>query len=232
MEDNVSTSVNCMNCPKSSMCFQKLVPSELQFISQNKTQLSYQKGENLCKQGAFASYVMYITEGLIKIYLETSNRKRINVKILKAADFIGLPSVYGNNIYICSAKALKESTVCLIDKESFKQLIKNNGEFASEIIKWHCNHEIQSYDYIKSIVSKQMYGRLAYALLYLTSEQFKDVDIFSHITRKDIAEFAGLSTESVVRLLHELKNDKVIEVEGKIINVINPELLKKISIQG
>jgi len=232
MEDNVSKSVNCMKCPKSSMCFQRLVPSELKFINENKTQLNYRKGENLCKQGAFASYIMYIMEGLIKIYLETSTEKNINVKILKNTDFIGLSSLYSDNTYICSAKALKDSTICLIDKESFKQLIKNNGEFASEIIKWHCKNEIQSYDYIKSILSKQMYGRLAYALLYLTNKHFKGVDIFSYISRRDIAEFAGLSTESVVRLLNDLKNDKVIEVDGKIINVINPELLKKISIQG
>jgi len=227
-----SESINCIHCENSSKCFKKLIPSELEFINQNKTQVFYRKGESVCKQGAYTSYVLYLTEGLIKIYLETSNQKNINIKILKASEFLGLSSIFLDNIYNYSAVTLRDSTVCLIEKESFKKLISNNGAFASELINWYCKNEIHSYDILRSLLSKQMYGRLADVLLYLSGDHFTGEDIFSYITRKDISEFAGISMESTVRLLNELKNDEIIKTEGKKISILNRDLLLNISRSG
>ena len=227
-----SESTNCLDCTRSAKCFKKLIPSELEFINQNKTQILYRKGENICKQGAFASYVLYISDGLVKLYLESPNNKYINLKILKTSEFIGLSSIYGDNIYNYSTVALKDSTICLIEKDHFRKLLTENGHFASEIIKWYCENEKQLFKKIQSVSIKQMYGRLADALLYLSSQDLKKEKIFFSLSRKDIAEFASLSTESTVRLLTELKNDKIIDTNGKEIKILNTELLKKISKQG
>jgi len=229
---NFTITNNCINCKKSSKCFKKLIHSELEFINDNKTQIEYKKGETICKQNAFASYVLYIAEGLVKLYIESVGNKNINIKILKTSEFLGLSSVYGENIYNCSATALKDSTICLIKKDSFRKLLNNNGNFASEIIKGYCQNEGRIFEIVKSIGYKQMHGRLADTLLYLSSERLKDINVFSFITRKDIAEFSCISMESTVRLLTELKNDNIINIEGKDITIINRELLEEISLRG
>ena len=230
--DDFSKSVNCLECTRSSKCFKKLIPSELEFINQNKTQILYRKGENICKQGAFASYVLYISDGLVRLYLESPNNKNINLKILKTSEFIGLSSIYGDNIYNYSTVALKDSFVCLIEKDSFRKLLTDNGHFASEIIKWYCENEKQLFNKIQSLGNKQMHGRLADTLLYLNDDSFAHLNLFSTLSRKDIAEFAGLSTESTVRLLTELKNDNIIDISGKEIKILNQNLLKDISKRG
>ena len=230
--DSYSESSNCVECKKSSKCFQKLVTSELEFINKNKTQIVYKKGENICKQGAFASYVLYISDGLVKLYLEGPNNKNINIKILRASDFIGLSSIYGENIYDYSVVALKDTTVCLIEKESFKKLILNNSEFASELIKGYTKNERQYFSIIQSIGNKQMNGRLAETLIYLSKEDFLKEDIFSYVSRKDIADFSCISTESTVRLLSDLNKENIIKLEGKKIEIINPVALRRISITG
>ena len=230
MKDSDST--NCTNCKRSAKCFKKLIPSELEFINQNKIQILYRKGENICKQGAFASYVLYISNGLVKLYLESPNNKYTNLKILKTSEFIGLSSIYGDNIYNYSTVALKDSNICLIEKDHFRKLLNYNGHFASEIIKWYCENEKQLFKKIQSLSIKQMYGRLADALLYLSSQDLKKEKIFFSLSRKDIAEFASLSTESTVRLLTELKNDNIIDTNGKEIKILDTELLKKISKRG
>jgi len=230
--DDFTKSINCLECTNSSKCFKKLIPSELEFINHNKTQIHYKKGENICKQAAFASYVLFISDGLVKIYLESPGNKNINVKISRTTEFIGLSAIFGDNIYNYSAIALKDSTICLIGKDSFKKLLIDNGQFASEIIKWYCNKEKQLFEIIKSLGNKQMHGRLADTLLYLCSENFESDNVFSVISRKDIAEFACISTESTVRLLTELKNDKIIDVNGKKIEILNKKLLEEISWRG
>jgi CRP/FNR family transcriptional regulator len=230
MKDSEST--NCLDCKSSAKCFKKLIPSELEFINQNKTQIFYRKGENICKQGAFASYVLYISEGLVKLYLESPHNKNINLKILKTSEFIGLSSIYGDNIYNYSTIALKDSVVCLIEKDSFRKILTDNGHFASDIIKWYCENEKQLFNKIQSMGNKQMHGRLADTLLYLNDDSFAHLNLFSLLSRKDIADFAGLSTESTVRLLTEWKNDNIIDITGKEIKILKLKLLKEISRRG
>ncbi len=230
--NDYTESTNCLDCTKSSKCFKQLIPSELEFINENKTQVLYRKGENVCKQGAFASYVLYISDGLVRLYLESPNNKNINIKILKTSEFIGLSSIYGDNIYNYSAVALEDSNICLIEKESFRKLLNNNGNFSSEIIQWYCNNEKQLFKKIKSLGHKQMHGRLADTLLYLSDENFDQLDLFSTLTRKDIADFASISTESAVRLLTELKNDGVIDLEGRMIKILDRKHLIAISKRG
>ena len=223
---------NCLNCTKRAQCFSKLISSEITFINKNKTHLFYRKGENICKQGAFASYLLYISDGLVKIYMENPNNKNINIKILKTTDFIGFSSVYGDNTYHYSSVALRDSSVCLIEKETFRKLLENNGAFASEIIKRYCDNEKQLFNKIQSLSNKQMHGRLADTLLYLSNENLCKDNIFSYLSRKDIADFAGLSTETTVRLISELKNDNIISINGKSIEITNFEKLKEISNRG
>ncbi len=230
--NDFTESTNCLNCAKSSQCFKQLIPSELEFINENKTQILYRKDENICKQSAFASYVLYIADGLVKLYLESPNNKNINIKILKTSEFIGLSSIYGDNIYNYSAIALKDSNICLIEKESFRKLLNNNGNFASEIIKWYCNNEKQLFNKIKSLGHKQMHGRLADALLYLSDEAFNQEEIFLLLSRKDISDFACISTESTVRLLAELKNEGIIQMDGKHIKILDRVKLINISKKG
>jgi CRP/FNR family transcriptional regulator, polysaccharide utilization system transcription regulator len=227
-----SESTNCVDCKKSSKCFQKLIPAELEFINLNKTQIQYNKGENICKQGAFTSYVLYLVDGLVKLYLESPNNKNINVRILKSSEYIGLSSIYGDNIYNYSAIAMQDSTICLIEKDSFRKLLIDNGHFASEIIKWYCEKEKRLFNKIKSLGIKQMHGRLADTLLYLSNEELESEDVFSVVSRKDIAEFSCISTESTVRLLTEWKNDNIIDLDGKKIEILNKKLLEEISMRG
>jgi CRP/FNR family transcriptional regulator len=230
--DDYTEILNCNDCDKSSSCFKQLIPAELEFINHNKTQILYRKDENICKEKAFASNVLYIADGLVKLYLESPNNRHINLKILKTSEYIGLSSIYGDNIYHYSAKALEDSTICMINRDSFRKVLLDNGHFASEIIQWYCRKETQLFERIKSLGLKQMHGRLADTLLYLCDDGFDQDVLFNNISRKDIADFACISTESTVRLLTELKNEGIIEVADKKIRIIDRKHLLEISRHG
>ena len=230
--DDFNEIVNCTECSKSSGCFRQLIPSELEFINHNKTQILYRKDENICKEKAYASSVLYIADGLVKLYLESPQNRNINLKILKTSEFIGLSSIYGDNVYHYSAVALMDSTICMINKDSFRKILIDNGHFASEIIHWYCTQETQLFNRLKSLGHKQMHGRLADVLLTLCDEIYDQDILFDNLTRKDIADFACISTESTVRLLTELKNDGIIDMEGKKITILNRKHLLEISRVG
>ena len=77
-----------------------------------------------------------------------------------------------------------------------------------------------------------MNGRLADALLYLSPEEFSGMNIFPVLSRKDLAEFAGISTESTVKLLKQFEKDGLLKLEDKDIILLNRDALSDISKKG
>lgn len=214
-----------------SGCFQSLKKEELEFIEKNKTQINYLKGETIFKQGAFAPHVLFVNQGLVKLYLQTGN-KQISIRLAHKGDFMAFSSVFGDNIYNYSALALKDSVVCMIDKEALKQLLLRNPEFALQITSKNCKNEVRYLQLIENVSYKQMRGKLASALLYLTREEFKDENVFSYLTRQEIADFASVTIESTIKFLKEFEKESIIKLEGRNIEVLEPQILLQISRNG
>jgi CRP/FNR family transcriptional regulator len=79
---------------------------------------------------------------------------------------------------------------------------------------------------------KQMHGRLADVLLYLDTMKYNNKSIFTYLSRKEISDFAGLSTESTVKLLKGFEQDGLIRLVDKDIEVLKRENLIEISKRG
>jgi CRP/FNR family transcriptional regulator len=230
--DNSDKNIKCKGCNDEGTCFHHLFPEDSEYFNNKKQQLTYSKGENVCKQGAFAPYVMYVYEGLIKVYLETGNGKNINLRLIRCGEFVSFQSVLNQQIYNYSAVALTNARICLIDKEGLKKMLKDNVEIGWRIVADNCKSESKLYEIIKTATTKQMPGKLAEALIYLSSPEFSVYDVFTHLSRKDVAEFAGISLESTVKLLKEFESEKILELKGKNIIIKKPEMLHDISKRG
>ncbi|MBN1185674.1 MAG: Crp/Fnr family transcriptional regulator [Bacteroidales bacterium] len=223
---------NCKECKKSSTCFQYLYPDDLEFINSRKTQITYLKGETIFKQGAFAAYILYVVDGLVKVFLQTGSIKQLNIRLTKQGDFMAFSSVFGDNIYNYSAVALKDSTICMIEKTALKQLLMKNADFAMRITSRNCRNEGRYLDIIQNTSYKQMRGKLASALLYLSSEEFLEEDVFQYLTRQDIADFASITIESAVKFIKEFEKEGILKLKGKELKIINKGKLEEIAKRG
>jgi CRP-like cAMP-binding protein len=217
---------------KQAFFFDCLTASEFDLINQNSTEIQYLKKETIFKQKSYASHIMLLKDGLAKLYIEGANGRNIVLNLLKPNDFIEFNALFGNRSYPFSAVALKNTTVLLFDMEPLKKIISSNIAFAEKIMKWYCENTIYAYSKLSSFGTKQMHGRLSDVLLYLAKEDFKSQNIYSYISRKDIAEMAGMSTESAIRLLTEFKNDGLINLNGKSIEINKLELVQRLSLIG
>lgn len=219
-------------CEIQAPCFQLLSAKEAELIRASKTQVLFRKGENLTKQGTFASYVLFLMEGLVKQYVEGDGTRNYNLRIIQSGEFLGLSSVFTKSTFNYSTIALTDTRVYLVEKEALTKVVQQNGSFAFNIIKRYSEHDSGLYDSIRSLMYKQMNGKIADALLYLSSDEFAGLDIFTHLSRKDIADFAGLSTESTVKLLKSFEKDGLIKLDEKNIIVVDKEALTEISKKG
>ena len=219
-------------CNIDAPCFQMLSKEEAELVQAGKTQILFRKGDNLTKQGAFASYVLFLINGIAKQYIEGESSKNFNLRIIKPGEFIGLSAVFTSNKFNYSSIALSDCQVYLIEKESIANVIKHNGMFGFNIIKRYCEQNTNLFEVMRNILYKQMNGRIADTLLYIDSLKKEIPEIFQILSRKDIAEFAGISTESTVKLLKSFEKDKLIELHEKDILLIDYNSLHEISKKG
>jgi CRP/FNR family transcriptional regulator, polysaccharide utilization system transcription regulator len=213
-------------------CFHLISREELESLSKNRTQITYLKGETIFKQGAFAPHVLFIQSGLIRVYLQTGRNKVQNLWISRSGDFLAFSSLFGERTYSYSAVAMKDAELLMIDKESLKNLLQTNPEFAFRITSKNYHSERHLMELISSLSYKQMRGKLATALLYLTSDPLAGEEVFSYLTRQDIADFASISVESVIKFLKEFEKEGMIVLEGKNILIIDRDKLVEISNTG
>ncbi len=212
-----------------SNCFKTLYPEELKFISDKKKQLNYSKGEQLFKQGAFSSYVMYVIDGLVKISLHTGFEKQINIRLAHSGEFLALSTIFGQKTYSYTATAMRNSKICMIEKDALKNLLYENSDFTMRITAKNSRNESQLYEIIRNVSYKHMRGKLASAIIYLSSPELEDEQVFTLLTRQDLAEFASVSTESTIKLLKEFESEGVIKLDQKDIIILDKEMLYKIS---
>jgi CRP/FNR family transcriptional regulator len=219
-------------CDIQAPCFRDLTPEEAEFIRAGKTQVLFRKGDNLTKQGAFTSYVLFIIHGLAKQYLESDSTKTFNLRIIRPGDFLGLSAVFHEHIFSYSSSALTDCQAYLIEKETLAKVIKQNGHFGFGLIRRYCEQNNNLLSIISSLNYKQMNGRLAEILIYMDGMKAESPEIFQLLSRRDMADFAGISVESTVKLLKSFEKDGLIELHDKDIVLKNHETLAEISRRG
>ena len=219
-------------CDIQAPCFQMLSPEEVELVRASKTQVLFRKDDNLTKQGAFASYVLFVIDGYAKQYLEGDGIKNYNLRIIKPGEFVGLSTVFSENTFNYSSVAITDCHVFLVEKLTISKVIKQNGMFGFSIVKRYCEQNTNLINTVRNLMYKQMNGRMADALLYIDNLKSEKPEIFQLLSRKDLADFAGVSTESAVKLLKAFEKDGLIKLNEKDILLIKHNDLMQISRTG
>ena len=174
---------------------------------------------------------MFLKKGLVKIILEGKNDKNTILKIVDKGNFIALAVLGGQNKYPLTVISLTKTRICQIKRECILEIMNRNGKANQYIIDWFSNDHLFLYSRLSVLSTRNNHGKLASSLIYLKSK-VNDNQIFSYITRKDLAELSSISIESTNRILLELKNDKIIQYDQGYIRILKPELLQRLSEVG
>ncbi|MDZ7738791.1 MAG: Crp/Fnr family transcriptional regulator [Bacteroidales bacterium] len=213
-------------------CFDKLTEEENKLLEESSVTIKYKKGEVICKQGSFVSQVMYVEKGLAKVFLDNGTNSLV-LKIIPDGNLLGLASVSQEfNTYQYSAMTYIDSMVKQIDINLFRELLNRNPAFAREVIDILSANSVQIYGRFFCLTHKQAFGRLADILLCLSEKIFKSKKFDLPLSRKDLAELSGMSSETVIRILKKFNEEGLISMNGKEFIVHNYERLQQISDKG
>ncbi len=222
----------CEKCAaKTRSIFRHLKSDETEILNFQKDFRQYKKGEILYQEGNRISGFYCVRQGIIKVYKTGFDGKEQIIRFAKPGDIIAYRSVLSNEPACTSAKVIEDCHVCFIPSEILISFIKSNSTFALELLKLTCHELGEANSFITDIAQKTVRERLAEILLVLVSDFGLDEYNYLNIslTREELANLVGTATESVIRLLSEFKADKLVELNGRKIRIIDPKKLEKIS---
>lgn len=223
---------SCKDCAVKSSPIFNLKDKELDLLCSTSTEVIFQKGEKIIKQGVFTQNIIFIKSGIIKLHIRGPLGKDEILKIDKGPIFVGIPDVFANKTHSYSVSALSEVSSCFIEFKGYQELVKLNGEFAFELIKNLSNGIVNYYQKCVNKMQKQSHAKFAEGLLYFSNHIFDSLEFNFPLTRTEYGEYIGATRETVTKLFHEFADDKLIEVKGKNIKLLNTELIERISKAG
>lgn len=226
MEQFTGCTINSHHCA----CMEKLTDEEKRQLDAKSVTIRYKKGEIICKQGSFAPHILYVEKGLAKVFIDDGQNSLV-LKVIPPGNLLGLTSISdGNNTFQYSSMAYFESEIKQIDISFFKQLLIQNSLFAREVIDILISNSIQINGRFFCLTHKQSYGRLADILLCLSERIFKNVEFDLNLSRKELAELSGLSAETTVRMLKQFKEEGLLTIDGKKLQILDYDKLDRKSV--
>lgn len=223
---------NCNSCIVKNLVFEFMDPSLQSEICYSKKEFHYKKGETIIKEGDPIVNFAYIKDGLVKLHQKKSENRDAIIYIAEPFDFVTILTIFSETNYKYSITAIENTDVCFFDFSKIKLMILNNSAFGFGLIRKMSSVSDNIIDTYTEINQKNLRGRIAYILLKFSKEIYKSPTFNIPISRKEVAELIGMTTENVIRILSEFNKDGIIKMKGKEIEIINIKRLEKISENG
>ncbi|HYV93961.1 MAG TPA: Crp/Fnr family transcriptional regulator [Chitinophagales bacterium] len=218
---------------KSSHIFEGLSNEEQQILTVNSVTHHYKKGEILFREGGIATGIYFLKKGKVKKYKTTNDDKEQIFYVCNQGELMGYHALLSEERYPDSAAIIEDAEVMFIPKENFLKVLDSSPVLSKWLLKL-LSHEFRVFiNLITSIATKSVRERLALGLL-IVNEKYQGngkenfpADI--NMSRGDLANMIGTAKETLVRLLHDFKDEQLIETSGRIIRILDKKGLVKVA---
>jgi CRP/FNR family transcriptional regulator len=195
--------------------------------------LELDAGELVFYEGLPAYGLYILCEGKIKVAKRLKGGRSQILKLLAPGEVLGEKTLFDQETYTCYAKALEPSRLMFIPREDFLAFMRKYPDVAFRLIE-KLSRELKAFgDKLVEISAYSAKERMARVLLELAQafgrETPEGLDIGVELPRGEIAEMAGVTTETAVRILSEFKDQGILALPGRRIVILKPEELRSMA---
>lgn len=197
-------------------------------ISKEKT---YPKDSIIFQRDEIGNFFFLICSGKVKVILETEEGKEGILSILYPKEFFGEMSLLDGEPRSASIVALEDTSVLLINRDDFLNLLYKHPEIALKILKTLSLRLRKANRQIETLMFLDAPGRIARTLIDIAEEKGKKTEegicIDLEFTRQELGNLIGVSRETTIRVLRSFEEDGILSIERNHIIIRDIEKLKK-----
>ncbi|MBE9559015.1 MAG: helix-turn-helix domain-containing protein [Proteobacteria bacterium] len=182
-------------------------------------------------EGEPADYLFNLTQGAVKLYKLLPDGRRQITGFLFEGDFLGIAM---NEKYAYSAEAVGQVSLCRFSRRKLEALLDEFPKLEKRLLGMASNELVQAQDQILLLGRKTAREKLVSFLLNLSARGVKrgaaPSPILLPMGRADIADYLGLTTETVSRTITNLKRDGHIRLlQGGMVELPDLEALQELA---
>lgn len=186
---------------------------------------TYTKGEIIFQAGDEGSGFFIVVSGRVKVYKTSPEGKEQILHLFVAGDhFAEVPAFDGQN-FPASAMALETSELLFFPRTSFLNLLQEQPSLAIKILGVFARHLRIMAQLVEDLSLKEVPGRVATYLLYLSDRNNKSDTVELDMTKSQLAALLGTIPETLSRVFAKLSADKLIAIDGSKITLLDRKRL-------
>ncbi|CAN5901279.1 response regulator [soil metagenome] len=201
--------------------------STLDNITENREENQYKKKQVIYMEGNHPHKLFFVRSGKVKTFISNDDGKVLTTGLFGGGDFFGYTALLEGTVYKETAEAIEESVITDIPIDEFHKLLYHDAAATKKIIQLLSKNIAEKEQQLLNIAYNSLRKRVATALVTLVKKYNKEgQEIFTiNFSREDLANIAGTATESLIRTLSDFKNEKLIDIQGSKISVLNEKKL-------
>jgi CRP-like cAMP-binding protein len=219
----------------SSSVFKGLNQKDKETLVNHHTLVIIKKGQFLFREGDKPRGLICLASGKVKVFKDGVGGRGQILKMLRHQGFIGYKVLFSDTPWSVSSIAIEDSAICIFEKNAFVRILKKNPELSMRFMKVIADELWVSNNRTVSLTQKHIRGRLAESLLILRDTYGFEADgntIRVLMSREDIASLSNMTTSNAIRTLSTLVSEKIIDITGRKISILDSSQLERISELG
>jgi len=196
--------------------FSSLADEELHQISDKIVLKQYNKNEVIFFEEDTSEYMYMILDGKVKVVQTTEDGKEIFLALHQSGEFFGEMSLLDGKTSPATVTAMEDSSVAIISKKDFFLLLNTNKKVLDNLILILCARLRESWEKIQLLNLKNASQRIKILFLMLSDKYgqktAEGVTLNIKLTHQEIAEMAGMTRETVTRVIDRWQRDGEINI--------------------
>ncbi len=205
-------------CVSKISLFSHLNQEDMKTVINKIDRQEYQKGDFLFQSGDVAERLWIVNEGSIKVFNYTPEGKEQILYLLSSGDFLGDLNLFKENAYPYYAAALEPTRLCTLSRNNFQAILKEVPEINEKVLAYAYERITNLEELVQTVTAKNVGQRIAKLLIHFLEhfgiERNGMLEITFPVSREDMANYLGLTRETVSRQLSLFQADDIIDMKG------------------
>lgn len=226
---------SCLKCqPGTEGVFCHLQPDSLRALDDIRHTSFYPRGAVLCVEGEAARGVFIICTGSVKLSIASSSGRLLITRVAEAGQVVGLSAAVSGRPYEVTAETLEPCQISFARRDDFLRFLAGNPDACLRAAQHLSNNYHTACEQIRLLgLSASASSRLARLILEWCEthgrETERGVRLSLTLTHEEMAHLIGVSRETVTRALSEFRHEKLVELRGTSLRVLNKERLSRLA---
>jgi CRP-like cAMP-binding protein len=188
---------------------------------------TYKKNDVIYTDNSAAHAIYYVVHGKVKTYRTHELGKDFITGLYADGQFVGYSAALSNTPHTDVARALDESEIIEVPRSEFLTVVLHSAVMSQRFLQVLADELNSKDESLVRLAYNSVRKRVADALVALEQHYHDSAESFRMaISRENLANLAGTATETTIRTLHDFKEEKLIEIHGSTIQILNLEKLR------